>query len=381
MCRPLKKSGRKNRKDINVALKIVRVDADTHHEHGREHRIHQHLQDSPVARANITHPGRRKIVQLLDDFALGTSHQCLVLEVMGRDVQARADDHTGGRLPGKTGRDLTRQIALGLDYLWKCGVAHGDLHAGNVLFTAPTITALPEEQIKRCLGEPATGAVRRRDGGPLGPSMPRYLVRPATFRGSDTEAKIVDLGRAFFHNNDPPERLQTPCHMLAPEALFGQPLGPGVDMWSMGCLLFEIMTGRSFVDTILADNVSTITGIESHIGAAPAKWKAALDEKTRERIRQYRVKPMDLERYLRLAYDQDDAQLLDIAEEDDDDGEDEIPIEDYEKAKRELSDEELGVLGDTLRRLLTYLPASRGSPETLLRSPWIQGRQADEAEL
>ena len=76
---------------------------------------------------------------------------------------------------------------------------------------------------------------------------------------------------------------------------------------------------------------------------------------------------MDLDRYLRLAYDQDDAQLLDIK-----DDEDEIPIEEYEKPKREFRDGDLDVLSHTISGLLTYDPASRGTPETLLRSPWFK---------
>ena len=200
-----------NRKDSNVALKIVHVDADIH-----EYQILQHLRDSPIAHANVTHPGRKNVVRLLDDFDLGVSHKCLVLEVMGMNVQSRADEHPGRRLPGSTARGVTYQIALGLDYLWECGVAHGgehwspwlvgviltnkdeplgDLHGGNILFTALTAPTLSEEEIRRYLGKPVLGAVQRRDGGSLGPSMPRYLVRPATFRGSDREVRIVDLGR------------------------------------------------------------------------------------------------------------------------------------------------------------------------------------------
>ena len=80
-----------------------------------------HLRDSSIARANIEHPGWKKVVQLLDDFALGTSHLCLVLEVMGRSVQDRADYHPGGRLP-RTAREVLHQVVLGLNYLWKYGV-------------------------------------------------------------------------------------------------------------------------------------------------------------------------------------------------------------------------------------------------------------------
>ena len=112
-----------NRKNTNVALKIIRHDADT-----REYQIHKHLQTSRIARENIAHPGRTNVIQLLDDFGLGTSHKCLVLDVMGWSVQSEADFQPDGRLPGKTARRVTYQVAQRLDYLWKCGVAHGGGH-------------------------------------------------------------------------------------------------------------------------------------------------------------------------------------------------------------------------------------------------------------
>ena len=95
------------------------------HASTHEHHVLQHLQDSSIAHANITHPGRNNVVQLLDHFNLGTSHKCLVLDVMGSSLLSRADEYAEGRLPGKTAKGVTYQIALGLDYLWKCGVAHG----------------------------------------------------------------------------------------------------------------------------------------------------------------------------------------------------------------------------------------------------------------
>ena len=79
----------------------------------------------PIAHANFTQQGRKFVVQLLDDFDISASHKCLVLEVMGRSIASRAEEFTGGRLPGSTTREVTYQVALGLDYLWKCGVAHG----------------------------------------------------------------------------------------------------------------------------------------------------------------------------------------------------------------------------------------------------------------
>lgn len=79
-----------------------------------------------VARDYAEHPGRHSVVQLLDHFDLSTSHKCLVLPVMGMDVQSSIDVAYGGRLNRKTTRSVSLQVAMGLDYLWKCGIAHGD---------------------------------------------------------------------------------------------------------------------------------------------------------------------------------------------------------------------------------------------------------------
>lgn len=139
--------------------------------------------------------------------------------MVGATVQSRAGDNEAGRLPGKKAKLVTHQIALGLDYLWKCGVAHGgeqwssfvldwslrekkrktnemaDLHSGNVFLEAPKMSSLSERQIKSYLGQPEIAPVRRRDGGLNEPSVPRHLVRPVSFRGVEEQAKIADLGR------------------------------------------------------------------------------------------------------------------------------------------------------------------------------------------
>ena len=76
---------------------------------------------------------------------------------------------------------------------------------------------------------------------------------------------------------------------------------------------------------------------------------------------------MDLDRYLRLAYEQDYGQLYDM-------NEDELRREfgPLEKPKSEFTDRELDALSRTLRGLLTYDSSSRSTPENLLNSPWFK---------
>lgn len=107
-----------------MALKIIRKDIGTH-----EVGIMRHLRDSSIAQTNHAHPGRKFLAQLLDEFDVSATHTCLVLEIMGRSIASRAEEFIGGRLPGNMARQVSHQVALGLDYLWKCGVAHGGKNA------------------------------------------------------------------------------------------------------------------------------------------------------------------------------------------------------------------------------------------------------------
>lgn len=119
---------------------------------------------------------------------------------------------------------------------------------------------------------------------------------------------------------------------------------------------------------MLADRFSAIREIRSHIGPPPKNWAKRLEDNIQERIDETNVRMIGLDRYLRLAYSQDDAQLIEMEADEDD-----YPIEDYEKAKPEFTDAELDAISDIISRLLTYVPASRGTPETLLRSLRFEG--------
>ena len=105
-----------------MALKVINS-----HRNDRELRILHHLEQSDVARQNESHPGRKAVMELLDDFELGPNHQCLVLEVMGMNVQALIDGQRIGRLKREIAQKIARRTVEGMDYIWKCGVAHGGI--------------------------------------------------------------------------------------------------------------------------------------------------------------------------------------------------------------------------------------------------------------
>ncbi|OAT09423.1 hypothetical protein BDBG_17214 [Blastomyces gilchristii SLH14081] len=165
-----------------------------------EFRVLHHLQQSSVAQANVGHPGRASVLQLLDHFEPATPYMGLIFPVMGMDLRSRIDAQHGQRLPKQVALNVCSRVALGLDYLWKCGIAHGDLYSKNVLYSAPAVSQLSEDEIMPYLGKPVTGRVQMTDGQSSSPSMPPYLVRPVSIRGDDMDIRIADLGNGRYSN-------------------------------------------------------------------------------------------------------------------------------------------------------------------------------------
>ncbi|EGE80400.2 CMGC/SRPK protein kinase [Blastomyces dermatitidis ATCC 18188] len=304
------------------------------------------------------------VLQLLDHFELATPYMGLIFPVMGMDLRSRIDAQHGQRLPKQVALNVCSRVALGLDYLWKCGIAHGDLYSKNVLYSAPAVSQLSEDEIMPYLGKPVTGRVQMTDGQSSSPSMPPYLVRPVSIRGDDMDIRIADLGNAFFHEN-PPSRLYTPWHMRTPESVYAQPLDKNVDMWSVGCLIFEIITGRTFMDSFLADRMDMIVGLKQVLGQPPSKLHDSLESDVRNMLDSTPARDMGFYQYLELNYNQDDAKLLALDGYED---EEEIPIEESEKLPPEFTETDLMSLTEILLGLLSYEPQERGTLASLLRT-------------
>ena len=94
------------------------------------------------------------------------------------------------------------------------------------------------------LGKPDIGYVRRTDGKTLEPGIPEYVVRPSLYRTHSwnlaQSVKIIDFGESFVHTTIP-QTLHTPLPVRAPEVIFQDRIDYRVDLWSMGCMVGEII--------------------------------------------------------------------------------------------------------------------------------------------
>lgn len=99
-----------------VSIKIVPADTS-------EARAFKYLMRCPQ-----NYPGSRKIMKLLDHFTIHApkrSYEGLVLEVMSQKTFRIMKCSSHGKIPPNNGREASRQVAMGLEYLHRCGICHG----------------------------------------------------------------------------------------------------------------------------------------------------------------------------------------------------------------------------------------------------------------
>ena len=64
----------------------------------------------------------------------------------------------------------------------------------------------------------------------------------AVRRGRRCEVKVIDLGSSCFTTDQLSSYVQSRSYR-APEVILGLPYGPGIDVWSLGCILAELLSG------------------------------------------------------------------------------------------------------------------------------------------
>ncbi|OOG00594.1 hypothetical protein ASPCADRAFT_347 [Aspergillus carbonarius ITEM 5010] len=346
-----------------VALKIL--DAASCESHS-ESNILRHLRSGKA-----DHPGRIYVSSLLDEFTIdgpNGRHLCIVSEAAGCSVAQSKDASLTWKLPVNVARAISAQLLMGLDYIHSSGVVHGDIHSNNILFRTPSLKWSTTEKLYHSLGEPLRLPVERLDKGPNGPEAPKYCVPPAMiFQSSEevTDAQIVisDFGEAFFQNEERQD-LHTPILLLPPEFFFHERLGQAIDVWTLGCTLYEVLGERPLFEGFMPDQDHAIAEMISTLGDLPKRWWDQWQLKTdffledgswkKDTHRIHAPYSRPLTERLRIMGRGRDASTCDF------------------------SPREMAALDDLLRAMLTYEPAERIDTRAALESDWMEqwGRRA-----
>ncbi|KAG6871186.1 hypothetical protein C0992_011547, partial [Termitomyces sp. T32_za158] len=284
-------------KELNrfVAMKFIIASAPAE---SSEIRILHHIRA-----AGHQHPGRKFVTTLLDDFEVESAngrHRCLITEVIGPSVGQVRFQQPGNILPTSIARKVASQTAQGLAFLHSCGVVHGgkihsyftflntdhseDLHHHNILFEIPDFHSWSVEKVYHYLGEPKKKPVERMDGAPITPAAPSYVVMPSDLLqlaglicdSNDCSIKITDFGEAFLTSDPEKPFPNIPIALAAPEIIFHDSnISSKVDIWSLGCLIFELFSKHWLFDSFFKDRDEILIEMVRTLGKLPERWWTA----------------------------------------------------------------------------------------------------------
>ena len=136
-----------------------------------------------------------KIIKLIDAFDF-RNFFCIVMELASFDLYTFLQRQHFRGLPAKTLQIVARDTASGLSFMHKRGIIHCDIKPENILFSNITLDGI----------------------------------------------KIIDFGCSCYFGKILYSYIQS-RYYRAPEVVLGREYGPEIDMWSLGCVLCELVTG------------------------------------------------------------------------------------------------------------------------------------------
>lgn len=176
-----------------VAIKMLRADADTH---ATPERARMEM----ALLASLNHPS---LVTLFDASIVPGKPEYLVMEFV--DGVSLAEELSAGPMAAGEVAAIAAELAAALHVVHEAGIVHRDIKPSNV------------------------------------------LLAPTSLPGRRYRAKLADFGVAYLADST---RLTSPgliigtAAYLAPEQVRGQPAGPPADIYALGLMLLEVLTGH-----------------------------------------------------------------------------------------------------------------------------------------
>ncbi|KAJ5172788.1 protein kinase [Penicillium capsulatum] len=211
----------------------------------------------------------------------------------------------------------------------------------------PSVDDLSEEEFMTMLRKPEIGLTRRSDRKDVEPSIPEYIVRPASYRtlwNPSQSIKIIDFRESFLRTTVP-RTLYTPLPIPAPEIIFQDRIDYlNLRVWQ----LFELFIGQPPFDIfLLTPKILVDQMLDIATDDLPERWQNiretmnAGDSKTTE------ITGPSLQQWLEDMY-------FDCA------------------LKPNLTREAIASLGHIIGRLLRLEPSARASARDILNDPWFK---------
>jgi serine/threonine-protein kinase len=218
----------------DVAIKVVRpdlaLDPDRLARFDREARL----------LASLNHPH----IATVYGFEQAGDIRFLVMELVAGPTLA--DRLCEGPLPLDEALTVAGQIAAAMEAAHDRGIIHRDLKPSNITLTPSSGAKVLDFGLAKAL---------------TGDSAANEIERARTLTSGGTADGVI-LGTAAF---------------MSPEQARGKPVDKRVDTWAFGCVLFDMLTGRSaFAGDTLSDTIANILTRDPDWGALPEGVPASI---------------------------------------------------------------------------------------------------------
>ncbi|KXN80718.1 Protein kinase dsk1, partial [Leucoagaricus sp. SymC.cos] len=276
-----------------------------------------------------------------------SGHICFVTEALSSSL-ANLQKPGQIRFPLSVAKRITKQVLLALDYLHsECGYIHTDLKADNIL---ASILPPANSQIEKYVLENDPTIY----GSPLllkSPDLPLVFSRsqpPPYFElGGMLEnisVRLVDYGQATPATKPVRGNFCQPPTVRAPEVTLKYPWTSAIDIWTVGCLLFQLLTEyHLFGQEHEYSHELHLQHIEECLGPFPPELLK--DCKDREK------------------YFDDKGEYTSNFQP--------TPVEDFIQHLKVLDEDEIPGAADFIRKCLTLDPKLRLTAQELLKDDWL----------
>ncbi|KAG6290732.1 hypothetical protein E4U46_001627 [Claviceps purpurea] len=217
----------------HVTLKVLNESKTIHDSLENELNTFKRIENSPIA-----HPGRGAVRSLLDTFDIdgpNGRHSCLVHPALWENLNLARRRTCAERFSGPAMASVLKHLFHALDLLHQeCHIVHTDITEHNIQFRTDesVLSAFEQEQLDDpCPRKEADGRtvyVSRLLPAPENLGTPVLCDFGSTMRLDDGIPRLEDI---------------QPSRYRAPEVILEIPWTSSVDIWNMGCMIWETFQG------------------------------------------------------------------------------------------------------------------------------------------
>ncbi|KAG0002431.1 dual specificity protein kinase kns1 [Entomortierella chlamydospora] len=182
-------------------------------------------------------PNAFKCLHLNDCFDY-RNHVCMVFDLLGQSIYDWLKDNSFCPFPPNQIQYFAHQLLRSVEFLHRLRLIHTDLKPENILLANGAYRQVPYKK---------------------SPSKVRRILL-------DPEIRLIDFGSATFQDEHHSTVVST-RHYRAPEIILGLGWSYPCDIWSIGCILVEFLTGEALFQT--HDNLEHLAMMQAVLGPIP----------------------------------------------------------------------------------------------------------------